>query len=70
MVTNLQTATKTSGTTNVTSESILISILYLIGGFIPWPKSNRKRGRGRPDVSPLNGNTEMFCSQDMAEIGF
>ena len=33
-------------TTNITSESILISILYLIG-LIPWPKSDGKRGRGR-----------------------
>ena len=32
-----------------TSESILISILYFIG-LIPWPKSDRKRRRGRPYV--------------------
>ena len=33
-----------------TSESILISILYLIG-LISWPKSHKKR-RGRPYVYP------------------
>ena len=38
-------------TTNITSsESILISILYLIG-LIRWPESQRKR-RGRPFVYP------------------
>ena len=47
-------------TTNVTSESILISILYLIG-LIAWPKSDRKRGRGRPFVYlSTSCNTEMF----------
>ena len=34
-----------------TSESILISILYLIG-LISWPKSHKKRRRGRPYVYP------------------
>jgi hypothetical protein len=58
------------GSTNITSESILISVLYLIG-LIAWPKSDRKRGRGRPYVYlPTSCNTEMFCSQDMVEIGF
>src|SRR5215216_4504516 len=35
---------------DITSESILISILYLIG-LIPWPESYRKK-RGRPYVYP------------------
>jgi hypothetical protein len=38
--------------TNITSsESILISILYLIG-IIPWPPESHRKGRGRPYVYP------------------
>ncbi|MGA9168928.1 MAG: hypothetical protein WBZ20_02140, partial [Nitrososphaeraceae archaeon] len=57
----LESCNKALAITNITSESILISILYLIA-LIPWTESDRKRGRGRPPYVylPTSCNTEMF----------
>ncbi|HET7391724.1 MAG TPA: hypothetical protein VFJ51_12955, partial [Nitrososphaeraceae archaeon] len=49
MVKNDQIHPEKLTATNITSESILISILYLIG-LIPWPESRKKKRRGRPYV--------------------
>ena len=49
MVTKPSNSHKNSNYNKCYITIILISILYLIG-LIPWPKSDRKRGRGRPYV--------------------
>ena len=50
------------------SESILISILYLIVAYLGLQS---KEGKAEGDhMSIPDCNMKMFCSQDMVEIGF